>query len=59
MTADPVAIVKRADRRCLQDLMRELAELDTLMRESWTMPPAPEPVPLHRNRRNAGGEGKR
>jgi hypothetical protein len=50
MTADaaPVAVAKRADRRRLQGRMRELAELDELMRRPGGLAEAPEPVPLHR-----------
>lgn len=61
MTADaaPIAIPKRADRRRLQDRMRELDELAGLMKERGYLPPAPEPVPLHRRRANADREGDR
>jgi hypothetical protein len=55
----PVAIAKPADRRRLQGRMRELAELAGLMEERGYLPPAPEPVPLHRRRANADREGDR
>jgi hypothetical protein len=50
MTADPalIAVARPADRRRLQDRMRELAELEQLMRDPGGLAEAPEPVPLHR-----------
>jgi hypothetical protein len=47
----PVAIAKRADRRRLQDRIRELAEFDKLMRQPGGLAEVPEPVPLHRTGR--------
>jgi hypothetical protein len=58
MAADrsPVAIAKRADRRRLQDRIRELAELDELMRQPGGLAEAPEPLPLHRTNRDTATE---
>jgi hypothetical protein len=46
MTA--LADLTRADRQRLAERLAELGELAQLMRESGNLPPAPEPVPLHR-----------
>lgn len=40
--------VSRADHERLAARMRELAELAGLMEERGYLPPAPEPMPLHR-----------
>jgi len=55
----PVAITKRTDHRHLQSRMRELAELDELMRQPGGLAQVPEPVPLHRRRANTDGEAGR
>jgi hypothetical protein len=47
------ARMTRADRQRLLERLAELRELAGLMREAGTLPPAPEPVPLHR-----AGRGK-
>jgi hypothetical protein len=38
--------------------MRELAELDDLMRQPGGLPEAPKPVPLHRTSRDTTHEKK-
>ena len=57
MTPDAAPVARRADRRRLQDRMRELAELDELMRQAGGLPSVPEPLPLHRTGR-ADGAGE-
>jgi hypothetical protein len=53
-----MAVTKRADR-VGRERERELDELARLMREPGGLAEAPEPVPLHRRRWDAGGEGER
>jgi hypothetical protein len=44
------------DRARLLERLAELRDLAELMRESGTLPPAPEPVPLHRTSRETTAE---
>jgi hypothetical protein len=46
MTA--VAALSRADRQRLLERVRELDELDSLIRERGTLAEPGEPIPLHR-----------
>lgn len=55
----PVAIARRADRRRLQGRMRELAELDELVRQPGGLAEVPEPPPLHRMDAGVEGNGER
>jgi hypothetical protein len=42
------ALLSRADRKRLLKRLAEDGDLDRLMRERGTLPPAPEPMPPHR-----------
>jgi hypothetical protein len=58
MTADP-ALLSRADRERLLERLAELRALAGLMKERGNLPPAPEPVPLHRTSRDTTTERTR
>jgi hypothetical protein len=55
MPANPAAIsvARAADRKRIQDRVRELADLARLMRQPGTLAEPDEPVPLHRTNRKA------
>lgn len=56
MTADAALRTREARARLERKRERELAELDTLMRQPGSLAEAPEPVPLHRAGRGTAGE---
>ena len=48
-------LVSATQLKLLLGRLDELREVDAIMRESGGMPPAPEPMPLHRTGRKEAG----